>query len=43
LEDLRPWSPKKKLIKDKVIPIHGQQNQILAMADFEINYLSNHK
>jgi len=35
------WNSKEKLIKDKVIPIHGQQNQILDMANFEIIFLSN--
>jgi len=32
----------KKLTKDKVIPIHGQQNWVLDMAYFETNFLSNH-
>jgi len=36
------WSSKKKLTKDKVNPIYSQQNQILDMIDFEINFFSNH-
>jgi len=35
-------SSKKKLTKDKVILNHGQQNQVLDMANFETNFLSNH-
>jgi len=31
---------KKKLTKDKVIPNHVKQNQVLDMANFEINFLS---
>jgi len=34
-------SSKKKLTKDKVIPIHSAQNWVLDMANFEINFLSN--
>jgi len=36
------WISKEKLTRDKVIPIHGQQNQVLDMANFEINFLSNY-
>jgi len=35
-------SSKKKLTKDKVIPIHSQQNRVLDMANFETNFFSNH-
>jgi len=34
-------SSKKKLTKDKLIPIHGQQNRVLDTANFETNFLSN--
>jgi len=36
------WSSKKKLANDKVIPNHVKQNRVLDMANFEINFLSNH-
>jgi len=34
------WSSKEKLTKDKVNPNHGEQDRILVMANFEINFLS---
>jgi len=34
-------SSKKKLTKDKVMPNHVEQNQVLDMVDFETNFLPN--
>ncbi len=34
---------KKKLTKYKIIPNYATQNQVQDMANFEINFLSNHK
>jgi len=35
------WISKKKLTKYKVIPNYGAQNEVLDMANFEINFLMN--
>jgi len=37
------WSSKKKLTKYKVIPKFGAQKQVLDVANFEVNFISNHK
>jgi len=36
------WSSKKKSTKDKAILNHVEQNRVLDMAKFEINFLSNY-